>query len=259
MEWRDEGIIIGGRRYGETSLILEVMTRDHGRHPGLVKGGRGKRMQPLLQPGNAVEVTWRARLEDHLGAYAIETTRMRGTELMAAPASLHGLNLVLAHLRLLAEREPNRTLYEAAEALLDLLDRPDVAPAQLLRFELTLLAETGFGLDLESCAATGRLEELIYVSPKSARAVSREAGAPYEAKLLPLPAFLRDEAQTPVSGADIAAGFRLTGHFLDRNLFAPRGLGLPAARDAYIAQLLRQTSEGRAEVGSPKAPASAAE
>lgn len=243
MEWRDEGIIIGGRRYGETSLILEVMTREHGRHPGLVKGGRGKRMQPLLQPGNAVEVTWRARLEEHLGSYAIETTRMRGTELMAAPASLHGLNLVLCHLRLLAEREPNLVLYEAACALLDLLDRPEVAPAAMVRFELALLAETGFGLDLDSCAATGRRDDLVYVSPKSARAVSRPAGEPYREKLLPLPAFLFAAGQEPVSIADLDAGFRLTGFFLDRNLFAPRGLELPAARDAYIATLARHRTE----------------
>ena len=240
MEWRDEGIIIGGRRYGETSLILEVMTRDHGRHPGLVKGGRGKRMQPLLQPGNTVEVTWRARLEEHLGSYAVETSRMRGTELMGAPASLHGLNLLLAHLRLLAEREPHLVLYEAAGALLDQLDQQEVAAAHMVRFELALLAESGFGLDLEECAATGLRDELIYVSPKSARAVSRPAGEPYKDRLLPLPAFLCADGHDPVSVADIAAGFRLTGFFLDRNLFAPRGLELPAARDAYIALLARR-------------------
>ena len=245
MEWHDEGIIIGGRRYGESSLILEVMTRDHGRHPGLVKGGRSKRMHPLLQPGNAVALTWRARLEEHLGSYAIETTRMRGTELMAAPASLHGLNLLLAHLRLLAEREPHQLLYAAAASLIDLLDRPDVAPAYVVRFELALLAESGFGLDLESCAATGSRDDLVYVSPKSARAVSRQAGAPYRDKLLALPAFLGADGHEPVSIADLAAGFRLTGFFLDRNLFAPRGLELPASRESYIAQLGRHLPEAR--------------
>ena len=244
MEWRDDGIIIGGRRYGETSLILEVMTRGHGRHLGLVKGGRGKRMAPLLQPGNEVEATWRARLDEHLGSFSIETTRLRAAELMGAPATLHGLNLVLAHLRLLAEREPHAALYAIAVALLDSLDRPEIAPALLIRFELALLAECGFGLDLEECAATGRRDDLIYVSPKSARAVSRPAGEPYKDRLLPLPAFLRvdmpeSEASLPVSPTELGDGFRLTGYFLDRDLFAARGLGMPMARDAYIACLER--------------------
>lgn len=238
MEWRDEGIIIGGRRFGETSLIAEVMTRHHGRHNGLVRGGRGKRMLPLLQVGNLVEVTWRARLEDHLGAYAVETTKLRAAELMARPASLHGLNLLAALLRLLAEREPHEDLYDLAVDLLAILDEPKVAPALLVRFEVALLADCGFGLDLEACAATGRCDDLVYVSPKSARAVSRAAGEPYKERLLPLPPFLRGSDET-VSAKDLADGFRLTGFFLDRNLFSPRGLTLPEARDAYVAWLGR--------------------
>lgn len=240
MEWRDEGIIIGGRRYGETSLILEVMTREHGRHAGLVRGGRSKRMQPLLQPGNVVEIVWRARLEEHLGSYAVETTRQRAAQLMVDPASLHGLNLVLAHLRLLAEREPHRALYDAAQTLLDLLDRPDLAPALLVRFELALLADCGFGLDLKECAATGRRDDLIYVSPKSARAVSRAAGEPYKNRLLPLPGFLQGPAHEAGSLDEVDAGFRLMAFFLERDLFGPRGLPLPAARDAYLALIRRR-------------------
>ncbi len=244
MEWRDEGIIIGGRRYGETSLILEIMTREHGRHPGLVRGGRSKRMQPLLQPGNLVEVTWRARLEDHLGSFVVETTRMRGAELMVAPASLHGLNLLLGHLRLLAEREPHAALYAMARSLLDLLDRPDLAPLSLVRFELALLAESGFGLDLESCAATGSRDNLVYVSPRSARAVSRAAGEPYHAKLLVLPAFLVAQQVESARAADVEAAFRLTGYFLNRDLFAPRGLPMPGARDAFLALFKGSRAEG---------------
>ena len=242
MEWRDRGIIIGARRHGETSLILEVMTRDHGRHLGLVKGGRSRRMQPLLQPGNAVEVTWRARLEEHLGFYVVETTGLRAAELMARPASLHGLNLVTVLLRLLAEREPHERLFELAVEVIAALDEAERAPALLVRLELALLAESGFGLDLESCAATGRRDDLVYVSPRSARAVSREAGAPYRDKLLPLPDFLRDDMPAAlgaehITPGDVAAGFALTGYFLQRDLFGPRGLALPAARDAYLAQL----------------------
>ena len=238
MEWRDEGVIIGGRRYGETSVILEVMTRGHGRHLGLVRGGRSRRMAPLLQPGNEVEVTWRARLDEHLGTYAVETTRQQAPSLMAQGATLHGLNLVTALMRLLAEREPCEALYEAARTILATLQQPEIAAALIVRLEAAILAESGFGLDLERCAATGTSDDLAYVSPKSGRAVSRGAGAPYGDRLLPLPAFLReDETVADVGAADVRAGFTLTGFFLERDLFAPRGQPLPAAREAYIASL----------------------
>ena len=239
MEWRDDGIIIGGRRHGETSLILEVMTRLHGRHLGLVKGGRSKRMQPLLQPGNAVEVTWRARLEEHLGFYAVEATRLRAAVLMETPASLHGLNLLTGLLRLLAEREPHESLYEAVTLVVDRLDDREAAPALLVRFEAMLLAEGGYGIDMEECAATGSRQDLIYVSPKSGRAVCRAAGEPYKEKLLALPRFLRLDMADGVPLDEVRDGFALTGYFLERNFYTPRGLPLPEARAAYLAGLGR--------------------
>ena len=238
VDWQDDGIIIGARRHGETSLILEVMTRDHGRHLGLVRGGRSRRMQPLLQPGNSVAVTWRARLEEHLGFFAVETTRLRAAQLMASPASLHGLNLVAGLLRLLAEREPYESLFEHAQGVLDGLDDPRSAPAQIVRFELAVLAASGFGLDLASCAATGRRDDLVYVSPRSARAVCRDAGHPYRERLLALPPFLHDPDVVCVAPAEVQAGFALTGFFLARDLFSPRGLPLLEARDAYIKQAM---------------------
>ncbi len=242
MEWRDEGLIIGARRHGETSLILEVMTRGHGRHLGLVKGGRGRRTAPLLQPGNEVEVTWRARLEEHLGFYAVETSRLRAAELMQAPASLHGLNLVCALLRLLAERERHESLYAAGRRVLDTFDPAGAgtvqAGAAIVRFELELLAESGFGLDLTSCAATERTNDLAYVSPRSSRAVSREAGAPYRDRLLALPPFLLD-AEVEPGPQELEAGFALTGFFLRRDLFGPRGQTMPDARTALLDQVRR--------------------
>ncbi len=239
MEWRDEGLILGGRRHGETSVILEIMTRAHGRHLGLVKGGRGKRMQPLLQSGNGVEVLWRARLEEHLGFFAVETVRSRAAALMDAPLSLHGLNLVATLLRLLAEREPHEALFETAQHLLDHVGERGTAAA-LVRFEAMILAECGFGLDVERCAATGSRDDLVYVSPKSGRAVSGAAGEPYRQRLLRLPSFLRaDDADgaEAISVADVQDGFALTGFFLARHIFGPRGQPLPDAREAYIAQL----------------------
>jgi DNA repair protein RecO (recombination protein O) len=239
MEWQDDGLIIGAKKHGETSVILEVMTRAHGRHLGLVKGGRSKRMQPLLQPGNSVEVTWRARLEEHLGFYAVEATKLRAGDLMATPAALQGLNLMTGLLRLLAERELHAALYDRAMNLIEDLGDPGSAPGQLVMFELAVLADCGFGVDLTECAATGSRDDLVYVSPKSSRAVSREAGEPYRERLFRLPPFLRHGRANHISRDDLRDGFALAGFFLSRNLFAPRGLGLPDAHDAYVALLMK--------------------
>jgi DNA repair protein RecO (recombination protein O) len=236
MEWHDEGLILGLKKYGETSVILEAMTPAHGRHLGLVRGGRSKRWQPLLQPGNSVDLVWRARLDEHLGLYAVEVTKPRAANLMASALALHGLNHLAALLRLLAERDPHPALYETALLIADHLGDKHVTPAALVRFELAILGELGFGLDLSSCAATGTTEDLIYVSPKSGRAVSRASGAPYHDRLLPLPDFLRD-AKAEADAGEIAEGFRLTGYFLERDVFTPRGLEMPQARHAYLAEL----------------------
>ena len=242
MEWHDEGLVIGARRLGETSLILDVMTRRHGRAAGVVRGGRSRRMQPLLQTGNSVAVTWRARLEEQLGAFTVEATRLRAAELMASPSGLHGLNLVAALLRLMAEREPHEALAERAEAVMAVLDDAARAPAALVRLELAVLAESGFGLDRASCAATGRPAgqgeaALAYLSPRTGRAVSRGAGEPYRDRLYPLPPFLLDEAEEIVEAGDALAGFAVTGHFLRRDLLTPRGLDMPPSRDSYVALL----------------------
>jgi DNA repair protein RecO (recombination protein O) len=238
MEWRDEGLIIGIRKHGETSAIIEAMTASHGRHLGLVRGGRSRRMQPALQPGNQASLTWRARLDEHLGLYAVEVIEPRVGRLMASAAALHGLNHVAALLRLLAERDPHPRLFEAASLIADHLDDERLGPPLLARFELAILAELGFGLDLARCAATGASDDLIYVSPKSGRAVSRLAGAPYRERLLRLPAFLRCESMF-ASPSDLWDGFELTAYFLERDVFGPRGIPLPAPRRAYLAEVAK--------------------
>jgi|SRR5579883_1083738 len=237
MEWRDDGLILGTRKHGETSVIVEAMTRAHGRHFGLVRGGRSKRMQPMLQPGNHAEFVWRARIEEHLGTFSVEPMKLRTARLMASAEALHAVCLVAALLRLAAERDPHPKLYEAAVQIAGSIERPEILPLLLVRFEAEILSQMGFGLDLESCAATGTCEDLIYVSPKSGRAVSKAAGEPYKARLLPLPAFLRDQAAKDPGPAEIRDGFRLTGFFLLRRLFGPRGEALPEARSAYLAEL----------------------
>ena len=243
MEWTDDGIVLGTRRHGEANAILEVMTRDRGRHLGLVRGGGGSRLRPVLQPGNTVRVVWRARLDEHLGHYAVEPLRMHGASQLAAAHVVYGVIHLSALCRLLPERDPHPDVYDRLADILDHLEDPLAAATQLVRFELQMLAELGFGLDLTSCAATGARSELDYVSPKSGRAVSRGAGAPWQDRLLRLPAFLSDTV-TP-SLDDIADGFALTGFFLARHVIEPRGLAFAEARAGFVAAVLGRRLEQR--------------
>ncbi len=238
MQWTDEGIVIGVRRHGEASAILELMTRAHGRHLGLVRGGLGSRMKPILQTGNSVTATWRARLDEHLGNYTVEPLRQRASDFFGSPHAIYGVTHLAALMRLLPERDPHAGLYSVFEEVLDRLEDASAAAPLVVRFELQLLSELGFGLDLAQCAATGATGDLIYVSPKSARAVSGSAGAPYADRMLRLPAFLRDLDTLP-AGRDLADGFALTGFFLERHVLAPRGQALTEERAHFIAALTR--------------------
>ncbi|MFV0281431.1 MAG: DNA repair protein RecO [Rhodoblastus sp.] len=241
MDWLDRGIVIGLRRHGETSVILEAMTENHGRHLGVVRSGRSRALQPTLQPGNSVSLAWRARLEEHLGAFNVESDCFRAARLMSSPMALQGLHWLAALLRLLPERDPHAGLFAMAEALADHLDDAMLAPELVVRFELAMLAELGFGLDLEVCAATGGREDLVFVSPRSGRAVSRAAGAPWAERLLPLPEFIGQEAgRGKTTFSDMEAGLQLTGYFLRRDLFEPRGLhDAMAVRDQFAREARR--------------------
>ena len=216
------------------------MTREHGRHLGIVRGGRSRAMQPVLQAGNHVRIVWRARLEEHLGTFVVEPVEARAGRLMASAFALHGLNHLTALLHLLPERDPHAALFDMADALAAHLDQAALAPDLLVRFELALLADFGFGLDLERCVLSDVTTDLAYVSPKTGRAVSRAAGAPWRDRLLVLPAFLLDEAGAREPDArEISDAFLLTGHFLEREMFAPRGQPLPPSRDRFLADLAR--------------------
>ena len=239
MEWQDEGIILSVRRHGESSVILDVLTCHHGRHAGLVRGGRSRRQRSALQLGNSVAVNWRARLEDHLGNYTAELTRPRAATIMGDAAALAGLSSLCTLLSLLAERQSCPVIHAASSVVLDLMSEQGPWPGPMARWELGLLSELGFGLDLERCAATGRKDELIYVSPKSATAVSAEAGRPYADKLLGLPGFFLDGRISAPSREDILQGFALTGFFLERHVMGPRGLKMPDARRRMIEKLMR--------------------
>jgi DNA repair protein RecO (recombination protein O) len=245
MQWTDEGIVLGVRRHGEASAILELMTREHGRHLGLVRGGAGSRMRPILQPGNRVSATWRARLDEHLGSYTVEGLDLPAAAFFGAAHAVYGVTHLGALCRLLPERDPHLSIHAAlTEVLVQLTDAPRAGPA-LVRFELQILGELGFGLDLDSCAATGTRADLSYVSPRSGRAVSRAAGEPWRDKLLRLPAFLGD-TETEPSASDLADGFAVTGFFLLRHVFEPRGMALPDARGSFVNAVLHAGRSVRA-------------
>lgn len=237
MEWRDDGIVLSARRHGETSVILEVMTRAHGRHLGLVRGGRSRRLQPMLQPGNHLDLVWRARLDEHMGTFQPEALALNAARLIDSVPAIYALQTLSAHLRLLPERDPHSALYEALIVVIGLLDQPQLAAELIVRFELKLLDELGYGLDLTACAATGATEDLRYVSPKSGRAVSGAAGLPWHDKLFPLPAFLVEGAAARAGTAAIEEAYRLSGFFLHRHVYEPRGIDEPPTRAAFLAAL----------------------
>jgi len=244
MEWTDEGIVLGVKRHGESSAIVELLTRGHGRHLGLVRGGAGSRMRPLLQPGNSVRAVWRARLDEHLGSYQIEGLNLRAATLLSSSHAVYGVTHLAALARLLPERDPHQEIHDRLQRTLDDFDDIGGAAAHLIRFELAMLAELGFGLDLENCAATGVSSDLIYVSPKSGAAVSRQAGEPWRDRLLRLPAFLRRNGggANDWSDQDLSDGFALTGMFLLRHVLEPRGQSHSDARDGFINAVTRYRS-----------------
>lgn len=246
MEWTDEAVVLGVRKHGETSVIAELMTRQRGRHLGLVHGGRSRTMRPLLQPGNSVRATWRARLDEHLGQFKIEADRLRAADLMLTAHGLYALQTIANHLRLLPERDAHHDLYAMLLVVLDNLENPALAGEVVVRFELAMLEELGFGLDLSACAATGSTANLLYVSPKSGRAVGAQAGKPFADRMLPLPQFLRTRDHARASGADwedLQAGFDLTRFFMDRNVYGPRQIKPPVERDSFIAAARRALNE----------------
>jgi DNA repair protein RecO (recombination protein O) len=239
MEWQDRGIVLATRRHGETSVIAEMMTQAHGRHIGLVRGGRSRRMQPVLQPGNVVALTWRARIDEHLGQFRVEPINLRAGRLMETATSIYGVQAMAALLRFLPERDPHGHLYEAFDIIVDHLDNPAEAGELFVRFEIAMLDELGFGLDLSACAATGTTTDLVYVSPKSGRAVSRVAGAAYAARMLALPAFLTRRANQPADPEALRAAFAMTGHFLQRDVYGPRGASMADARAGFVAAAIQ--------------------
>jgi len=234
MDWTDEGVVLHVRPHGEASVILELLTRAHGRHLGLVRGGTSKRLRGALQPGNTVRAVWRARLQEHLGTYTVEPLTERVAVALGSRVALAGLTAAAALASAtLPEREAHPRLYDGLTIVLDALAEEAAWPALLARWELGVLDDLGFGLDLTACAVTGATEGLAYVSPRSGRAVTAKAAGAYTDRLLPLPPFLM-RADSTVARKDAGDALRLTGFFLEKRVLAPAGKALPVPRAALL-------------------------
>jgi DNA repair protein RecO (recombination protein O) len=236
--WSSDAIALSARKFGENDAILDVLTPHQGRASGLVYGGAGKTKRAMLEPGTRLSVAWKSRNDEQLGHFETLEARSRGpAELMDDPAALAALSSVAS---LLVATTPERShcfgLYEATEVLLDALSDTTTWPAVYIRWEMGLLAELGFGLDISKCALTGSMEDLAWVSPKTGRAATRMAGEPFSDKLLVLPPFLLGAQNAPQSG-DVADGFALTGHFIARELLDPVRKMVPEARARLIFSL----------------------
>jgi DNA repair protein RecO (recombination protein O) len=240
MQWQDTGFVLAARRHGESALIVELLTREHGRHAGLVRGGQSPKVRAVLQPGNEVAAAWRGRLNEHLGTMGCELVRAHAARFLDDAGRLAGLTSAAALVgAALPEREPHEDVFASFAQLIEAFDSAVDWPAQYVRWEQDLLGALGFGLDLRCCAVSGAMTDLAYVSPRTGRAVSRTAGLPYRDKLLLLPEFLWRDA--PADEAQLVLGMSLTGHFLTHHVFAPQGRGLPAAR-VRLAERMREAA-----------------
>jgi DNA repair protein RecO (recombination protein O) len=235
MEWTDDAFVLAARPHGETSLIVSLLTRTRGRHAGLVQGGLSRSKRPLFEPGNRVVATWRARLAEHLGSWQCEVADTPSARFIDDPVRLAALAAATAVAdQALPEREPHPRAYDGFLAFVEVLES-EVFAAAYVGWELGLLAELGYGLDLSRCAATGSNDALAYVSPRTGKAVSLSAGEPYRDRLLPLPGFLIGRGEA--GAAEVLEGLALTRHFLERHAFAPHHRGIPAARTRFVDRL----------------------
>lgn len=242
MDWRDTGVLLAVRRHGENNAIAEIFTAEHGRHTGVIRGASSRRVAPALQPGTQLDVTWRARLEAHMGSFTVEPLQSRAAKIMSDRLALAGLGSVAALLVMaLPERDPQPRLYAATIALLDLMCASDDWPLAYLRWERLLLEEMGFGLDLDTCAATGATEDLIYVSPRSGRAVSRRGAGAWANRLLPLPKALLDARDATLT--EIQSGLTTTGHFIETRLVPELGQTSPPEARRRLLDAIQRKQE----------------
>ncbi|ACT57421.1 DNA repair protein RecO [Candidatus Liberibacter asiaticus] len=237
MYWQDDAIILGVRSYGEKNIILEVMTRQYGRHLGFVRNGQSHRMQPILQAGNLVRVNWRSRLAQNLGEFRFEVLESHCAKLLSSSLFLYGLQSIVPLFRFLPEREPCLELYDMLNIFLNCHKIPSVIGKIFVQIELMLLKNIGFGLDLTKCVVTGVTQDLLWVSPKSGGAVCRSVGLPYAEKMLVLPSFLWKEEQT-IDADSLKSAFQLTDYFLNKYALQHNIIHCHLLRENFLGKLL---------------------
>jgi DNA repair protein RecO (recombination protein O) len=243
MEWRSVGILLAARKHGETSLIIDTFCPGHGRYLGVVKGGASRKFAPILQVGAQLDLTWKARLQDHLGSFKVELVRARTVHAMSDRILAAGLTSVSTILsRVLPERQAYDNFYRTTEDLLDLLNQPNIWPIAYLRWELELLTVLGYGLDLSKCAVSGSTEKLRYVSPRTGRAISEQAAGEWVSKLLHLPSIILKGSGNSDSIID---GLKLTGYFLTKKVFNELSVRSPVSeRQRFVDLLSQKASSG---------------
>ena len=236
-----EAIVCAVRAHGEHGAIVRALTPGDGLQPGFVRGGKSRRLRPVLIAGNLVQAEYRSRTEEQLAQLSVELIHSRAP-LLAEPLAAAGIDWACAlTATALPEGQAYKRLYDALGGLLGAIEAAPSARgwgAALVRYEMLLLGELGFGLDLSECAATGARDDLAFVSPKSGRAVGAGAAGAYRDRLLPLPAFLLDGAAA-ADWTDISHGLRITGHFLARDLLIERQADILAARERLVERLKR--------------------
>jgi len=232
MEWQDNGIVLSLKNYGERSGLLEVLTSSHGRHLGIVRDIRSQFRKGALQPGNTLQLNWRARISEHLGSFTFDVVESRAAKIMNNKLALVGLQTLVAYTKMLPERDSVGNLYKALCIVLDAMSNNDDWLELLIKWEMGFLAELGFGIDISKCVVTSSVDDLMYVSPKSRKAVSKDIGEPYKHKLLKLPSFLIDNKKSKKT--DVINGFLLTGFFLNKDVYEPLGLKMPNSRDRIL-------------------------
>jgi DNA repair protein RecO (recombination protein O) len=241
MEWTADAFVLSARSHGETSAILDVFTREHGRYGGLVRGGNSRRLRPVLLAGNMVRANWRARLSEHLGYVTVEPSTAYAARWLSEPLELSAIQTLANLLLITPERQAYTRLFDTGQTVLENFNDIEIWPALFVRFEVALLEEMGFGLDLSKCAATGVVDNLNYVSPRSGCAVSDDAAEPYLDQLFRLPKFLKF-TDADVTRQDVLDGFALTGHFLERRVYMMNGRTMPHIRERFL-HLLERTEK----------------
>lgn len=235
-----DAIVLAVRAHGEHGAVVRALTPADGVQPGYVRGGRSRRIGPMLQPANMIRGEWRARSDEQLAALTVELLHSRAA-LFAAPLPAAAIEWLTALTAVaLPEAQPYPHIHEALTGVLDAVEAAPAArgwAGSIARYELLLLAELGFGLDLDRCVATESADDLTFVSPKSGAAVSRAAAAGYESRLFALPAFLRDGGEA--GWDDVLAALDLTGHFLARDVLVERRAEALVARERLLDRLKR--------------------